>query len=68
MALDKPTLQSTLQTGLTTILNNPQITNNAAIIAAQVATLFANAIDVYVKTGNAVGADTGGDGHNLTIV
>jgi hypothetical protein len=68
MALNKATLKAELQAGLITILSNPQTTSNVNTIAEQMATLLSDKIDDYVKTGNAVGTDSGGDGHNLTIV
>jgi hypothetical protein len=68
MALNKTILKTELQAGLITILNNPQTTKNVTVIAEQMATLLADKIDNYVKTGNAVGTDTQGNAHNLKIV
>lgn len=60
MALDKATLTAQF----IQILGNPLTSSNVAVVA----TALANAIDDYVKTGNAIGTDTHGDGHTLTIV
>ncbi|MEE9408123.1 MAG: hypothetical protein V3V28_08620 [Polaribacter sp.] len=59
MALDK----ATLVTDLKSIFNNADKESNIDAIATQ----MANAIDRYVKTGNAVGVDSRADTHNLTI-
>jgi|GEM_PF-4351787 len=59
MALNKAKLQA----DLVNILNNPQTTNNVNTVAAA----LANAIDQYVKTGNAIGVDSRGDTCNLKI-
>lgn len=52
-----------LTADLTQILAQPSTVDNAAQIAQQ----LADAIDAYVRTGNAVGVDSGGDAHTLTI-
>ena len=67
MALDKATLKSELKAGFITIFSNPKTSNNVNTVAEQLATLISDKVDVYVKTGKAVGTDTRGDGHNLTI-
>ena len=59
MALNK----TGLKTQLITILSDPKTTSNITTVA----TALANAIDDYVKTGAAVGTDSRGDAHNLTI-
>lgn len=59
MALNKTQLKQ----DLADILKNPKTTNNAELVAEQ----LANAIDKFVKTGNATGTDSRGDAHNLTI-
>lgn len=60
MALDKARLIEDFIDALT----NPSTENNAEAKAIA----MANAVDAFVKTGNAVGTDTNGDGHTLTIV
>jgi len=67
MALNKTALKNSLKTGLITILSNPQTQNNVNTVAEQLATLLSDKIDVYVKTGNAVGSDSNGDTHALNI-
>jgi hypothetical protein len=67
MAFNKATLKSELETGLKQIFDNPNISNNKDAIAVAMAQLFADKIDDYAKTGNAVGSDTGGDTHTLTL-
>lgn len=59
MALDK----AGLTTKLKQIFSNPKTTSNVDTIATE----LADAIDQYVKTGNAIGTDSRGDAHNLTI-
>lgn len=59
MALNK----AGLRTQLIDILNNPQTTSNVVAVA----TALADAIDTYIKTGNATGTDSRGDIHNLRI-
>ncbi len=59
MALDKAALKAKLKQ----ILSDPSITSNVD----KVASAFADSIDEFVKTANAVGSDSNGDGHNLTI-
>ncbi|HBI39659.1 MAG TPA: hypothetical protein DDY16_01745 [Tenacibaculum sp.] len=59
MALNK----NQLKQDLVEILKNPSITNNAEIVAQQ----LTDAIDKFVKTGNATGTDSSGDAHNLII-
>ena len=59
MALNKAGLTAQL----IQILSNPQTTSNVVAVA----TALADAIDEYVKTGNAIGVDSHGDSHNLTI-
>ncbi len=52
-----------LRNDLIEIFNNPSTEGNVNAVA----TALANAIDDYVKTGNAIGTDTNGDTHNLTL-
>ena len=59
MAFDKDALKAEF----VTIFSNPQIINNVEVVAEA----MANAIDEYVKTGKATGADSNGDTHNLTL-
>lgn len=59
MALDKAGLEAKL----IQIFSDPQLESNVEIVAEK----LANAIDEFVKTGNAVGVDSRGDTHNLTI-
>lgn len=59
MALDKAGLEAKLMQ----IFSDPQLESNVEIVAKK----LANAIDEFVKTGNAVGTDSRGDTHNLTI-
>ena len=59
MALNKAQLKA----DLIAALNDPKTTNNVDAVASA----LADAIDSYVKTGNAVGTDSRGDAHNLTI-
>jgi len=67
MALQKSVLKNNLKTGLIQILSNPNTQNNVTQIANQLATLISDEVDAFVKTGQAVGSDTGGDTHALTI-
>ncbi len=53
-----------LKADLITILSSPNTINNVT----DVATALADAIDAYVKTGNAAGVDSRGDTHNLTLI
>lgn len=59
MALNKAQLKA----DLIAALNDPKTANNVDAVASA----LANAIDNYVKTGNATGTDSRGDAHNLTI-
>ncbi len=52
-----------LRNDLIEIFNNPSTEGNVNAVA----TALAEAIDNYVKTGNAIGTDTNGDTHNLTL-
>lgn len=60
MALQKQQLEN----DILLVLKNHSTTNNVETVAKQ----LANAIDKYVKTGNATGTDSRGDTHNLTII
>lgn len=60
MALNKEQLKAKLIQAF----SQPDIESNIETIAEE----MANAIDEFVKTGNAVGTDTNGDGHTLEIV
>lgn len=59
MALNKTQLVN----DLTILLSNPSVTSNVNAVAVQ----LADAIDSYVKSGNAVGTDSRGDTHSLTL-
>lgn len=59
MAFNKAKLTNDLKG----ILKDPKHTNNADAVAVA----LADAIDQYVKTGNAIGVDSHGDTHNLTL-
>ena len=67
MALQKAVLKTTLKAGFIQIFSNPQTSSNVNTIAEQLATLISNEVDLFVKTGEVTGADSGGDTHNLTI-
>lgn len=67
MALQKTALKNGLKTGLIQIFSSPQTQSNVNTIADQLATLLADKIDTYVKTGKATGTDSNGDTHNLPI-
>jgi hypothetical protein len=67
MALQKAALKNSLKIGFKQILSNPSIQNNVDQIANQMAILISDNIDVFVKTGNAVGTDSDGNTHALTI-
>ncbi|MDB0601069.1 hypothetical protein PL373_07905 [Tenacibaculum maritimum] len=59
MALNKTALKNRLAQ----ILSNPKTNSNVNAVATE----LADAIDEFVKTGSAVGVDSHGDSHNLTI-
>lgn len=59
MALNKAQLKA----DLIAALSDPKTANNVNTVA----TALADAIDSYVKTGNAIGMDSRGDAHNLNI-
>ena len=67
MELQKAALKASLKVGMIQIFSNPSTNNNVETIAEQLAELIADKVDVFVKTGKAIGADSGGDAHNLTI-
>lgn len=52
-----------LVTDLEVLLSNPSVISNVNTVAAH----LADAIDRYVKSGNAVGTDSRGDTHNLNL-
>lgn len=59
MAFNKAKLTNDLKE----ILGDPKHTNNANAVAID----LTDAIDEYVRTGNAIGVDSRGDTHNLTL-
>lgn len=59
MALDKAGLKNDLKS----IFNNASTDSNIDEVAEQ----MANAFEKFVKTGKAIGVDSRGDTHNLTI-
>lgn len=67
MAFDKTTLKTALENGLKQIFDSPNTSNNKDAVAEQMAQLIADKVDDYVKTGNAVGTDSNGDTHALTL-
>ena len=67
MALVKATLKASLKSGMIQIFSNPQTQGNIQAVAEELSELIANEVDAFVKTGNAVGTDSRGDAHNLTI-
>ncbi len=67
MALQKTAYKNTLKQGFIQVLSNPNIENNVEAIAEGLANVIANAGDTFVKTGNAVGTDSDGNSHTLTI-
>jgi len=67
MAFNKTALKTSLETGFKSIFNNPQLNNNSDAVATAMATLIANKMDDFVKTGKATGLDSRGDTHNLPL-
>lgn len=68
MPLNKTQLKTDLTIGLKQIFSNPSTVNNVDKVAEAMATLIADKMETFVKTGNAVGADSNGATHNLSIV
>ncbi len=67
MAFNKLVLKNDLKVGLRQIFDNPSIVNNKDAIADAMAQLLSDKIDNYVKQGKAVGTDSHGDTHTLTL-
>ncbi|AUS06486.1 hypothetical protein [Pseudotamlana carrageenivorans] len=67
MALNKTALKSELQQGFINIFSDPKTENNVEEVAEQLADLISNKVNDFVKTGSAIGVDSRGDTHNLTI-
>lgn len=68
MPLNKTQLQTDLAAGLKQIFGNPSTTNNVDQVAEAMAALIADKMETFVKTGKAVGADSNGATHNLSII
>lgn len=60
MALNKAALKTALQSGLESILNNPETESNVATVSDQIATLISDEVDAYVKQGQIIATTSDG--------
>lgn len=68
MALQTQILKTAIQQAFIRAFTQPDFNeNNAHKIAQELGDDIGAAVDAFVKTGNAVGTDSRGDSHNLTI-
>ena len=67
MPLQKTIYKNALKQGFIQVFSNPNINNNVEAVAEALANVMADNTEIFVKTGKAVGSDSNGDTHALTI-